>query len=72
MPVVGGELPLAPGMCCVLGPSAVVAGRVVSLGGTILSGEDDPIELSPFSARMLRVLAARWRGGQRKEAPMTL
>jgi Xaa-Pro aminopeptidase len=54
-----GELPLAPGMCCAFGPSAVVAGRAVSLGGTVLIGEDDPIELSPFTARMLRVPAAR-------------
>jgi Xaa-Pro aminopeptidase len=59
MPVVGGDLPLAPGMCCAFGPSAVVAGRAVSLGGTILIGEDGPIELSPFSARMHRVPAAR-------------
>ena len=55
----GGELPLAPGMCCAVGPSAVVAGRAVSLGGTVLIGEDNPIELSPFTARMLRVPAAR-------------
>jgi Xaa-Pro aminopeptidase len=54
----GGELPLAPGMCCALGPSAVVAGRAVSLGGTVLIGEDNPVELSPFTTRMLRVPAA--------------
>ena len=58
----GGELPLAPGMCCAVGPSAVVAGRAVSLGGTVVIGEDDPIELSPFTARMLRVPAARRHG----------
>jgi hypothetical protein len=55
----GGGLPLAPGMCCALGPSAVVAGRAVSLGGTVVIGEDDPIEPSPFTARMLPVPAAR-------------
>jgi Xaa-Pro aminopeptidase len=59
----GVELPLAPGMCCAIGPSAVVAGRAVSLGGTVLIGEEDPVELSPFTARMLRVLAAGRRGG---------
>jgi Xaa-Pro aminopeptidase len=58
MPGAGGELPLAPGMCCALGPSAVVAGRAVSLGGTVLIGQDDPVELSPFTARMLRAPAA--------------
>jgi hypothetical protein len=46
-------------MCCAFGPSAVIAGRAVSLGGTVLIGEDNPIELSPFTARMLRVPAAR-------------
>jgi Xaa-Pro aminopeptidase len=55
----GGDLPLAPGMCCAFRPSAVVAGRGVSLGGTVLIGTDDPIELSPSTARMLRVPAAR-------------
>jgi Xaa-Pro aminopeptidase len=59
---VGRELPLAPGMCCALGPSAVIAGRAVSLGGTVLVGEDDPIELSPFTARMLRVPAVGRHG----------
>jgi Xaa-Pro aminopeptidase len=65
MPGTGGDLPLAPGMCCALMPSAVIAGRVVSLGGTIVIGEDDPVELSPFTARMLRVPAARPPGARR-------
>jgi Xaa-Pro aminopeptidase len=64
-PDVGGELPLAPGMCCALGPSAVVAGHAVSLGGTVVIGEDDPVELTPFTARLLRVAAARPRRGCR-------
>jgi Xaa-Pro aminopeptidase len=64
-PGFGGELPLAPGMCCALGPSAVVAGRAVSLGGTVVIGEDDPVELTPFTARLLRVPAARRHGGCR-------
>jgi Xaa-Pro aminopeptidase len=59
VPVADGELPLAPGMCCALGPSVVVAGRTVSLGGTVLIGPDSPIELSPFTTRMLRVPAGR-------------
>jgi Xaa-Pro aminopeptidase len=57
MPATGGELPLAPGMCCAFGPSAVVAGRAVSLGGTVLICEHGPVELSPFTAQMLRVPA---------------
>jgi hypothetical protein len=59
VPVTGGELPLAPGMSRAFGPSAVVAGRAVSLGGTVLIGEDGPIELNPFTARMLRAGAPR-------------
>jgi Xaa-Pro aminopeptidase len=53
-PAIGSELPLAPGMSWALGPSAVIGGRAVSLGGTVIIGEDDPIELSPFTARLLR------------------
>jgi Xaa-Pro aminopeptidase len=64
----GGGLPLAPGMCWALQPSAVVAGRAVSLGGTILIGEHDPIELSPFTARMLRASATRSSAACRQAA----
>jgi Xaa-Pro aminopeptidase len=59
IPAVGGELPLAPGMSWVLQPSAVVGGRSVSLGGTVLIGEDDPSELSPFTAQLLRAPRTR-------------
>jgi Xaa-Pro aminopeptidase len=62
-PDFSGGLPLAPGMCCALGPSAAVAGHAVSLGGTVVIGEDDPVELNPFTARLLRVPAARRHGG---------
>jgi hypothetical protein len=41
-------------MTWALGPSAVVGGRAVMLGGTVLVGEDSPIEISPFGARLLR------------------
>jgi len=61
-PDAGGELPLAPGMCCALVPSAVVAGRAVSLGGTVVIGEDDPVEHNPFTARLLRVPAGQPHG----------
>ncbi|MGH3287786.1 MAG: hypothetical protein ACRDPD_24325 [Streptosporangiaceae bacterium] len=59
IPAVGGEMPLAPGMPLVVGPSAVIGGRTVSLGGTVLIGEDDPIELSPFTAQLLRARRTR-------------
>jgi Xaa-Pro aminopeptidase len=53
------QLPLAQGMCCAFAPSAVIAGRAVSLGGTVVIGQDSPMELSPFTARMLRVPAGK-------------
>jgi Xaa-Pro aminopeptidase len=59
IPATGSELPLAPGMCWALQPSAVVDGSAVSLGGTVLVGEDDPVELSPFTARLLRAGGTR-------------
>ena len=54
IPAIGGELPLAPGMSWAFGPSAVIGGRAVSLGGTVVIGEDDPIELSPLTTQLLR------------------
>jgi Xaa-Pro aminopeptidase len=54
MPTVGAELPLAPGMSWSFEPSAVVGGRAVNLGGTVVIGEDDPIELNPLTAQLLR------------------
>jgi hypothetical protein len=35
-------------------PSAVVGGRAVNLGGTLIIGEDGPIELKPLTAQLLR------------------
>ena len=54
LPTVGAELPLAPGMSWAFEPSAVVGGRAVNLGGTVIIGEDDPIELNPYTAQLLR------------------
>lgn len=54
LPTMGGELPLAPGMTLSFEPNAVVGGRVVNLGGTVVIGEDDPVELNPFTAQLLR------------------
>jgi len=54
LPTVGAELPLAPGMSWSFEPSAVVGGRAANIGGTVIIGEDDPIELNPYTARLLR------------------
>lgn len=54
LPTMGGEMPLAPGMTLSFEPNAVVDGRAVNLGGTVLIGPDDPDELNPYTARLLR------------------
>jgi Xaa-Pro aminopeptidase len=58
-PTVGSGLPLAPGMTWALCPSAVIGARAVSLGATVVIGEDDPVELSPLTTRLLRARGAR-------------
>jgi Xaa-Pro aminopeptidase len=59
-PVAGlpADLPLATGMSWALGPSAVVCGRAVTLGGTVVIGEGGPVEFNPFTAQLLRVGAS--------------
>lgn len=54
LPTIGGELPLAPGMSFSFEPNAVVGGRAVNLGGTVVIGDDGPIELNPLTAQLLR------------------
>lgn len=54
LPTIGGELPLAPGMSFSFEPNAVVGGRAVNLGGTVVIGEDGPIKLNPLTAQLLR------------------
>jgi Xaa-Pro aminopeptidase len=53
VPTMGGELPLAPGMTFAFEPNAVVGGRLANLGGTVVIGDDDPIELNPLTATLL-------------------
>ncbi|GAA2010472.1 M24 family metallopeptidase [Catenulispora yoronensis] len=54
LPTIGGELPLAPGMSLSFEPNAVVGGKAVNLGGTVVIGDDGPIELNPLTAQLLR------------------
>lgn len=46
------------GMSFSFEPNAVVGGRAVNLGGTVVIGEDGPIELNPLTAQLLRVRTA--------------
>ena len=54
LPTMGGELPLAPGMTFAFEPNAVIGGRAMNLGCTVVIGEDGPIELNPYTAQLLR------------------
>lgn len=54
VPTIGGELPLAPGMTFAFEPSCVINGRMVNIGGTVIVSEDDPLELNPLTAQLLR------------------
>ncbi len=54
LPTMGGQLPLMPGMTFAFEPNAVIGDRLTNLGGTVVIGEDGPIELNPFTARLLR------------------
>ncbi|MGW5686615.1 M24 family metallopeptidase [Nonomuraea sp. NPDC003754] len=54
VPTMGGELPLAPGMTFAFEPNAVIGDHLVNLGGTVVIGEDEPHELNPFTAQLLR------------------
>jgi Xaa-Pro aminopeptidase len=54
VPTMGGELPLAPGMTFAFEPNAVIGEHLVNFGGTVVIGDDDPVELNPFTAQLLR------------------
>jgi hypothetical protein len=54
VPTVGSELPLLAGMSFVFEPNCVIGQHTINIGGTMIVGDDEPIELSPFTARLLR------------------
>ncbi|HVX44519.1 MAG TPA: peptidase, partial [Mycobacteriales bacterium] len=54
VPTIGAELPLVPGMTFAFEPSCVINGRMANLGGTVIVGDDAPIELNPLTAQLLR------------------
>lgn len=47
IPTVGTELPLLPGMSFVFEPNCVIGHHTINIGGTVIVGDDEPIELSP-------------------------
>ena len=48
------DMPLQPGMTFAFEPSCGFGSRLVCMGGTVIVGEDGPIELNPYTAQLLR------------------
>lgn len=55
IPTVGHDVRLAPGMTFLLAANCAFGRRMAQLGGTVVVGEDGPLELSPSTARLLEV-----------------
>jgi Xaa-Pro aminopeptidase len=53
-PTIGADLELMPGMTFAMEPNYVFGQRLAYLGGTVVVGNPDPIELSPYTAQILR------------------
>lgn len=53
-PTRASDLELQPGMTFALEPNYVVGRQLAYLGGTVIIGEDEPIELNPSTAQLLR------------------
>ena len=53
-PKILGDMELKPGMCFAFEPNYAFGRHVVHLGGTVIVGEDEPIELNPYTAQILR------------------
>jgi Xaa-Pro aminopeptidase len=56
IPTAGAGLLLAPGMTFSVEPNCAFGGRMMHLGGTVVVGEQEPLELGPATARLLRAL----------------
>jgi Xaa-Pro aminopeptidase len=54
VPTVGADLPLAPGMTFSAEPNCAFGGRMMHLGGTIVVGKEEPLELGPATAHLMR------------------
>lgn len=53
-PTMFAEMVLEPGMTFALEPNYVVGRQLAYLGGTVIVGDDEPIELNPYTAQLLR------------------
>jgi Xaa-Pro aminopeptidase len=50
-----GDMELEPGMVFAFEPNCGFGRRSVTIGGTVIVGQDEAIELNPYTARVLRV-----------------
>lgn len=55
IPTIGGEIELRPGMTFSFEPSCMFGKRFINLGGTVVVGKGEPIELNRISTRLMRV-----------------
>ncbi len=55
VPTFGAEVEMQPGMTFSFEPSCLFGRRFVNLGGTVVCGEDKPIELNSITTHMMRV-----------------
>ncbi|MFG1684374.1 M24 family metallopeptidase [Nonomuraea sp. NPDC049269] len=53
-PTIGSDLPLRPGMTFAFAPNCVHGRRLVRIGGTVVVGEDAPIELNTITTHLIR------------------
>ena len=53
-PTIGADLELVPGMTFAMEPNYVIGQHLAYLGGTVIVGDPDPIELNPYTAQILR------------------
>ncbi|MEU1982225.1 M24 family metallopeptidase [Nocardia sp. NPDC019395] len=58
-PTLSGDLVLEPGMTFALEPNYVFGRNLAYLGGTVIVGADEPIELNPYTAQILRAAGTR-------------
>ncbi|OBB96534.1 M24 family metallopeptidase [Mycobacterium sp. 852002-40037_SCH5390672] len=53
-PTIGADMELVPGMTFAMEPNYVFGQHLAYLGGTVIVGDPDPIELNPYTAQILR------------------
>ncbi|MFC7674232.1 M24 family metallopeptidase [Mycolicibacterium sp. GCM10028919] len=58
-PTIGADLKLVAGMTFAMEPNYVFGNHLAYLGGTVIVGDPDPIELNPCTARLLHAEGAR-------------